>query len=183
MSRPTPTDPRPVYDRQLLLGGAKRDTVLELWEVQRYGTDSYGDADYVSLYGMPPSDWYASGIRLLGRTAVECTRDGLGDAIGKDIAAVARTAPAMTGPRRPSTSSTPITYRGCPTRPYRRTSPSSPSSRPRGVMPSARSPASICGARRRAGREPWYSAWDARMDTLGRSRRSKAISELGEAVA
>ena len=98
MSRPTPTDPRPVYDRQLLLGGAKRNAVLELWEVERYGTDSYGDADYVSLFGMPPSDWYASGVRLLGRTAVECTRDGLGDAIGKDIAAIARTAPLMTGP-------------------------------------------------------------------------------------
>ncbi len=37
-----------LYDRDLLLGGAKRNAVLELWEVQRYGSDSYGDADYVS---------------------------------------------------------------------------------------------------------------------------------------
>ena len=86
-----------MYDRQLLLGGAKRNAVLELWEVQRYGTDSYGNADYVSLYGMRPSDWYAQGIRLLGRTAVECTRDELGDAIGKDIAAIAATGPLTAG--------------------------------------------------------------------------------------
>jgi len=28
------------YDRGLLLGGAKRDAMLELWEVQRYGSDT-----------------------------------------------------------------------------------------------------------------------------------------------
>lgn len=90
-------DQRPTYDRQLLLGGAKRNAVLELWEVQRYGNDSYGDADYVSIYGMRPADWYAKGVRLLGRTAVECTRDGLADAIGEDVAAIAATAPATAG--------------------------------------------------------------------------------------
>jgi hypothetical protein len=81
------------YDRRLLLHGAKRNEVLELWEVERYGTDSYGDADYVSIYGRSPVDWHAKGVRLLGRTAVECTRDALGDAIGTDIAAIAATAP------------------------------------------------------------------------------------------
>lgn len=90
-------DRAPRYDRQLLLGGAKRNAVLELWEVQRYGTDSYRDADYVSIYGMRPADWHAKGVRLLGRTAVECTRDGLGDAIGQEVAAVAATAPATAG--------------------------------------------------------------------------------------
>lgn len=83
----------PTYDRQLLLDGKKREAVLELWEVQRYGADSYGDAAYVSVYGMRPADWYAKGVRLLGRTAVECTRDGLGDAIGKDVASVVAKAP------------------------------------------------------------------------------------------
>ena len=53
-----------VYDRHLLLDGKKRNAVLELWEVQRYGTDNYGDADYVSVYGMPPADWHAKGVRL-----------------------------------------------------------------------------------------------------------------------
>jgi hypothetical protein len=82
-------DQHVAYDRQLLLHGAKRNSILELWEVERYGTESYGDSDYVSIYGLPPRDWYAKGIRLLGRTAVECTRDELADAIGRDIAAVA----------------------------------------------------------------------------------------------
>jgi hypothetical protein len=88
-------DQRPRYDRELLLGDAKRNAVLEMWEVQRYGSDSYGDADYVSVYGMRPADWYAKGVRLLGRTAVECTRDLLADAISKDVARAAAIAPAM----------------------------------------------------------------------------------------
>jgi hypothetical protein len=79
------------YDRELLLHGAKRNAVLELWEAQRYGTDSYGDADYVSIYGLRPAEWHAKGIRLLGRTAVECTRDELAGAIGADIAVTAST--------------------------------------------------------------------------------------------
>jgi hypothetical protein len=81
----------PIYDRQLLLLGPRRNSVLSLAEIQRYGRDSYGNADYVSIYGLRPVDWYAKGIRLLGRTAVECTRDDLADAIGKDVAAVAGT--------------------------------------------------------------------------------------------
>lgn len=93
-----PSARRPIYDRQLLLSGAKRNAVLELWEVQRYGIDSYNDADYVAVYGMRPVDWHAKGIRLLGRTAVECTRDALGDAIGKDVAAVAARAPHTAPP-------------------------------------------------------------------------------------
>jgi len=83
------------YDRQLLLAGAKRDAVLDLWEVQQYGSDSYGDADYVSIYGMRPSEWYDKGIRLLGRTAVECTRDALGSKIGEDVAALAARCPSV----------------------------------------------------------------------------------------
>lgn len=86
-------DQRPMYNRELLLGGAKRNAVLELWEVERYGSDSYGDIDYVSIYGMRPADWHGKGVRVLGRTAVECTRDGLGDAIGKDVAAISTTRP------------------------------------------------------------------------------------------
>jgi hypothetical protein len=85
----------PMYDRALLLGGAKREAVLELWEVQRYGSDSYGDADYVSIYGMRPAHWHAKGVRVLGRTAVECTRDALADAIGRDVAAIAATRRTM----------------------------------------------------------------------------------------
>jgi hypothetical protein len=97
MSSSNTGDQGSIYGRQLLLAGSKRNTVLELWEVQRYGTDSFGDPDYVSLYGMRPADWYAKGIRLLGRTAVECTRDALADAIGRDIATIAATAPSNAG--------------------------------------------------------------------------------------
>jgi hypothetical protein len=77
------------YDRQLLLHGAKRNEVLDLAEVHAYGQDSYDDPDYLCIYGLRPEDWYAKGIRLLGRTAVECTRDEFADLIGQDAAAVA----------------------------------------------------------------------------------------------
>ena len=86
------------FDRRLLLHGAKRNEVLELAEVQAYGQDSYGNPDYVCIYGLNPAAWYAKGIRLLGRTAVECTRDEFADRIGQDVAAVAR---RWNSPRRP----------------------------------------------------------------------------------
>ena len=84
-----------VYDRWFLLG-EKRNELLALWEVQRYGRDSFGDPDYVSIYGLKPHEWYARGVRILGRTAVECTRDRLAGLIGRDIAAVTRAARAAT---------------------------------------------------------------------------------------
>jgi hypothetical protein len=80
------------YDRQLLRGEPKRSQVLALREVQQYGADSFGDPDYVSLYGLKPAAWYARGVRILGRTAVECTRDRLGDLIGRDVAEFAHAA-------------------------------------------------------------------------------------------
>jgi hypothetical protein len=85
--------PLPVYDRAFLLHGAKRNEVLTLAEVQRYGLESFADADYVSIYGMSPEEWHSLGIRVLGRTAVECTRDALRDRIGFDIASVAKRMP------------------------------------------------------------------------------------------
>ena len=88
----------PIYDRQLLLSGAKRNTVLELWEVQCYGLDSYRDINYVSIYGMRPAHWHAKGVRVMGRTAVECTRDVLADAIGNDVADFVAKAPPMKPP-------------------------------------------------------------------------------------
>jgi len=84
----------PVYDRALLLHGSKRNEILTLAEIEQYGVDSFGDADYVSIYGMPPREWYRHGIRLLGRTAVECTRDALGERIGLDVASVAARMPS-----------------------------------------------------------------------------------------
>jgi hypothetical protein len=78
--------PRQLRDRALLLHGALRNVELGLDDVQQYGSDSFGDPDYVSIYGLRPSEWYGRGVRLLGRTAVECTRDVLADAIGREIA-------------------------------------------------------------------------------------------------
>lgn len=89
------TQPRQLRDRALLLHGALRNVELGLDDVRQYGSDSFGDPDYVSIYGLRPSEWYGRGIRLLGRTAVECTRDVLADAIGREIAGeVGRLAPA-----------------------------------------------------------------------------------------
>jgi len=77
-----------IYDRAFLLSEEKRNQVMELWEVQQYGIDSYSDSDYVCVYGMKPAEWYGRGIRLLARTSVECVRDLLGDLIGRDVASV-----------------------------------------------------------------------------------------------
>jgi hypothetical protein len=85
------TDKLPdLYDRALMLHGSKRNEVLTLAEIKRYGLDNFADADYISIYGMPPDEWYRHGIRVLGRTAVECTRDALGDRVGIDVASVAK---------------------------------------------------------------------------------------------
>lgn len=77
-----------IYDRAFLLSEEKRNQVMQLWEIQKYGSDSYADADYVCVYGMKPAEQDRQGIRLLARTAVECTRDLLGEAIGNDVATV-----------------------------------------------------------------------------------------------
>src|SRR6516162_9727410 len=84
----------PVFDRTLLLYGSKRNQILSLAEIEQYGLDCFDDADYIRVYGMPPREWYRHGIRLLGRTAVECTRDALGDRIARDVASVATRMPS-----------------------------------------------------------------------------------------
>lgn len=82
-----------LHDRDVLLSEQKRNSVLSLAEVQDYGRDRYGDPEYVSIYGLRPTVWHARGIRLLARTAVECTRDRLADRIGSDIAELVQAAP------------------------------------------------------------------------------------------
>ena len=79
---------RPALDRWTLLG-ERKDDLLTLPEVEAYGSENYGDPDYVSLYGLRPAGWHARGVRIAGRTAVECTRDLLADLIGRDVAALA----------------------------------------------------------------------------------------------
>ena len=64
-----------------------RNELIGLWEVERYGSDSFVDVDYVCVYGLRPREWYGHGVRLLGRTVVECTRDRLAARISGDVAA------------------------------------------------------------------------------------------------
>ena len=83
----------PRYDRDYLLSAAKRNKVIELWEVEKFGRDSFGDPAAVSLYGMKPAEWYAKGVRILARTTLEAVRDPLGNRIGQDVARIAAAAP------------------------------------------------------------------------------------------
>ena len=84
------------YDRDFLLSAGKRNQIMALWEVEKFGTDSFGDQDYVSIYGMRPADWYARGVRLLARTTLEAVRDQLGAVIGQDVARKVGVIPAGT---------------------------------------------------------------------------------------
>jgi hypothetical protein len=80
------------YDRDFLLSPEKRNQVIELWEVEKYGRDCFNDPDHVHLYGMAPKEWYARGVRILARTCLEAVKDPLGNKIGSDIAAVVKRA-------------------------------------------------------------------------------------------
>jgi 16S rRNA G966 N2-methylase RsmD len=73
------------YDRDFLLGAGKRNQVVELWEVEKYGRDCFNDPNHVHLYGMAPKDWYERGVRILARTCLEAVKDPLGNKIGSDI--------------------------------------------------------------------------------------------------
>jgi 16S rRNA G966 N2-methylase RsmD len=80
------------YDRDFLLSREKRNQIVELWEVEKYGRDCFNDPNHVHLYGMPPKEWYQRGVRILARTCLEAVKDPLGNKIGSDIAeVVART--------------------------------------------------------------------------------------------
>ena len=84
------------YDRDFLLSSGKRNEVMALWEVEKFGIDSFGDPDDVSIFGMRPAEWFARGVRLLARTTLEAVRDQLGAVIGKDVARRVAAAPVGT---------------------------------------------------------------------------------------
>jgi hypothetical protein len=46
------------HDRNFLLSPEKRNELVELWEVEKYGRDCFGDPDHVRLYGMAPKEWW-----------------------------------------------------------------------------------------------------------------------------
>jgi hypothetical protein len=81
------------YDRDFLLSPEKRNQVVELWEVEKYGSDCFADRDHVHLYGLKPKGWYERGVRILARTCLEAVKDPLGNKIGADIAEVVARAP------------------------------------------------------------------------------------------
>jgi hypothetical protein len=85
----------PKYDRDFLLSPSKRNELIELWEVEKYGRDCFGDPDHVHLYGMPPKEWWRRGVRILARTCLEAVKDPLGDAIGGAVASVISRAPGQ----------------------------------------------------------------------------------------
>ena len=93
MANGDPATSVPRYDRNFLLSPAKRNQIVELWEVEKFGRDSFGDPDAVALYGMRPAEWYAKGVRILARTTLEAVRDPLGNRIGADVARLAAMAP------------------------------------------------------------------------------------------
>jgi hypothetical protein len=74
-----------VLTRQLLLSPRYRNRVLSLEQVKAYGYDRYGDPDHIKIYNMVPDEWYGKGVRLLGRMAVECTRDPLGNFLFREL--------------------------------------------------------------------------------------------------
>ena len=76
------------YDRDFLLSAEKRNQLIDLWEVEKYGNDCFGNPNHVHLYGMPPKEWYDRGVRILARTCLEAVKDPLGNKIGEDIAEV-----------------------------------------------------------------------------------------------
>jgi hypothetical protein len=83
------------YDRDFLLSPEKRNQLVELWEVDKYGRDCFNDPNHVHLYGLAPKDWYARGVRILARTCLEAVKDPLGNKIGSDIAEVVTPATSM----------------------------------------------------------------------------------------
>ena len=89
----SPTHSEQKYSRDFLLSPEKRNQLIELWEVEKYGSDCFGDPDHVHLYGMAPREWYERGVRILARTCLEAVKDPLGNKIGKDIAEVVARAP------------------------------------------------------------------------------------------
>jgi hypothetical protein len=62
---------------------SKRLTLKEIW---RAGEALAGNSDDLQLFGMNPLAWYLLGIRILGRTVVEVTRDRPAQFLAESVA-------------------------------------------------------------------------------------------------
>ena len=75
--------------------GPKRYQTLTREEVADAGQVFFNDPEGLAYYGMPPSRWYALGIRILGRTCTEATPDITAAPIAREVAkTVGRPEPA-----------------------------------------------------------------------------------------
>lgn len=65
--------------------GEKRAKILTGEELCDASMRLYGDPDHLRIYGMTPRELGARGVRLFGRTAVECTTDPHAIAIARAV--------------------------------------------------------------------------------------------------
>ncbi|MES2294575.1 MAG: class I SAM-dependent methyltransferase [Pseudomonadota bacterium] len=72
--------------REKLLSFPTRDRELGFRDVRRAGWALGGDPNDLSMFGLTPLFWYFCGIRMIGRTAVEMTRDLHADFIARSVA-------------------------------------------------------------------------------------------------
>jgi hypothetical protein len=75
-------------DLRAQLLGPRRYDVLSLDDIVEAGRVLFGAPDGLAFYGLPPSAWYARGIRLLGRTCVEATPDITARPIARTVQAL-----------------------------------------------------------------------------------------------
>lgn len=80
------TDPRRADALRAELLGPKRYQTLTLEEEADAGRAFFSDPGGLAYYGMPPSQWFARGIRILGRTCTEATPDVTAAPIGRAVA-------------------------------------------------------------------------------------------------
>jgi hypothetical protein len=62
-----------------------RDSELSLDQILEAGQVIYGDPHAIRLYGRSPLEYFPLGIRLMGRTAVECCIDERAQFLAEEV--------------------------------------------------------------------------------------------------
>jgi cytochrome P450/predicted RNA methylase len=73
------------WDCLMFRGFEKRSKILTGDEICDASQRLYGDPDHLRIYGMTPREFTDRGVRLFGRTAVECTTDPHATAIAQAV--------------------------------------------------------------------------------------------------
>ncbi|GGP86460.1 class I SAM-dependent methyltransferase [Streptomyces melanogenes] len=81
--------------------GELRTTVLTGEQLCEAGRLIYGRPEGLSLYGIPAPRMESAGIRLLGRTTIECCVDGYAVAVADALAEIHTTLPERAGKEEP----------------------------------------------------------------------------------